>query len=44
MATRVSRTQGTMLGFLVAEDEVIRGERERPGPAARWNAEGTVCE
>lgn len=41
---RLMSTQGTMLGFLVGEDEIIRGERERPGPAVRWNAEGTVCE
>lgn len=24
--------QGTMLGFWVGEDEVVRGLRERPGP------------
>ncbi len=35
--------QGTMLGFWVGEDAIIRGLRERPGPPLRWNDEGTVC-
>ena len=28
----------------VGEDEIIRGERERPGPLVKWNEDGTVCE
>jgi hypothetical protein len=35
--------QGTMIGQLLGEDEIIRGVRERPGPAVEWNEEGTVC-
>ena len=34
---------GTMLGFWVGEDEVVRGLRGRPGPPVRWNEDGTVC-
>jgi hypothetical protein len=37
------REQGTMVGHLLGEDEVMRGVRERPGPPVSWNAEGTVC-
>lgn len=35
--------QGTMVGFLAGEDEIIRGLRERPGPPVTWNDEGTTC-
>lgn len=35
--------QGTMIGQLLGEDEVICGVRERPGPPVEWNEEGTVC-
>ena len=31
---------GTMVGILVAEDEIIRGERERPGPPVTETAPG----
>ncbi len=41
---RLVPTEGTFLALLVGEDEIIRGERERPGPPVKWNAEGTVCE
>lgn len=41
---RLMSTQGTMLGLLVGEDEIIRGERERPGPPVKWDAGGKVCE
>jgi hypothetical protein len=27
--------QGTMVGFMLGEDEIIRGVRERPGPPVR---------
>ncbi len=35
---------GTMTGFFVGEDEIIRGLKERPGPPVMWNGDGTVCE
>ena len=35
--------QGTMLGFWVGEDAIVRGEAERSGPPVEWNDEGTVC-
>ena len=35
--------QGTMVGHLLGEDEIVRGIRERPGPPAKWNDRGTVC-
>ena len=35
--------QGTMLGFWVGEDAIVRGLRERPGPPVTGNEEGTVC-
>jgi len=31
---------GTMVGILVAEDAIIRGERERPGPPVTETAPG----
>jgi hypothetical protein len=40
---RLVPTEGTFLAMLVGEDEIIRGERERPGPPVTWNEEGTVC-
>lgn len=36
--------QGTMVGHLLGEDELIRGVRERAGPAATWNEDWAVCE
>jgi hypothetical protein len=39
----LAKTHGTIVAFLVAEEEVLRGERERPGPPVTWNAAGTVC-
>lgn len=36
--------QGTMVGHLLGEDEIMRGIRERPGPSVKWNDAGTVCE
>ncbi len=35
--------QGTFIGTLLGEDEVIRGVRERKGPPVEWNGDGTVC-
>ncbi len=32
--------QGTMLGFWVGEDEIVRGLRERPGPPVRESRPG----
>ncbi len=40
----LAKTHGTVVSFLVCEEEVLRGERERPGPAVTWNERGTVCE
>lgn len=34
---------GTWLLMFVGEDEIVRGERERPGPPVKWNEERTVC-
>ncbi len=34
---------GTMLGFWVGEDAIIRGEMERPGPPVTWSEDGTTC-
>lgn len=41
---RLIPTQGTLITLWLGEDEIMRGERERPGTPAKWNAEGTVCE
>ncbi len=41
---RIVSEQGTLIGHLVGEDEIIRGVRERLGPPVKWNDEGTVCE
>jgi len=37
---RLMREHGTMVGILVAEDAIIRGERERPGPPVVETAPG----
>lgn len=34
---------GTIVGFMLGEDKIMRGVRERPGPPVEWNDEGTVC-
>jgi hypothetical protein len=39
----LQREHGTMMGFFVGEDEIIRGVRERPGPPVEWNGDGTTC-
>ena len=31
----VMQEHGTMMGFFVGEDEIMRGERERPGPPVK---------
>lgn len=36
---RLMSTQGTMLGHLVGEDEIMRGERERTGAPVKWNCD-----
>jgi hypothetical protein len=35
--------QGTVVGLLLGEDKIMRGEIECPGPPVEWNDEGTVC-
>jgi hypothetical protein len=35
--------EGTVVGLLLGEDMIMRGEIERPGPPVEWNDEGTVC-
>ena len=40
---RLIPTEGSFLALLVGEDEIIHGEKERPGPPVTWNEEGTVC-
>jgi hypothetical protein len=37
---RLMRDHGTMLGHFIGEDEIICGERERPGPPARETSPG----
>lgn len=37
---RLIPTQGAVLGMLVGEDEVVRGERERPGPPVHETSPG----
>jgi hypothetical protein len=37
---RLIREHGTMVGILVAEDAIISGERERPGPPVTETAPG----
>jgi len=34
------REQGTMVGHFLGEDEIIRGVREKPGPAVREISSG----
>lgn len=41
---RLVPTQGWIISYWLGEDEIMRGERERPGRPVKWNAEGTVCE
>ena len=41
---RLIAEQGTMVGHLLGENEIMRGVRERPGPPVKWNDEGTVCD
>ena len=38
--TRLMSEHGTMLGHFVGEDQIIRGERERPGPPVRETSPG----
>ena len=35
--------QGTVVGLLLGEDMIMRGEIERPGLPVEWSDEGTVC-
>jgi len=37
---RLADTQGTMITLWLGEDEIIRGERERPGPPVTETAPG----
>ena len=37
---RLMREHGTMVGILVAEDAIISGERERPGPPVTERSPG----
>jgi hypothetical protein len=37
---RLMDEHGTMVGILVAEDEIMRGERERPGPPVTERSPG----
>lgn len=37
---RLMGEHGTMLGHFVGEDQIIRGERERPGPPVRETSPG----
>jgi hypothetical protein len=37
---RLVATQGTVLELRLGEDEIIRGERERPGPPVRETSPG----
>jgi hypothetical protein len=34
------REHGTLIGEFVGEDEIMRGERERPGPPVRETSPG----
>lgn len=34
---------GQLVGMLVGEDRIIRGEKKRTGPPAEWSEDGTVC-
>jgi len=37
---RLVPTQGTVIAMLLGEDEIIRGERERPGPPVKETSPG----
>ena len=37
---RLMGNHGTMIGHFVGEDQIIRGERERPGPPVRETSPG----
>ena len=37
---RILRENGTLLGHLVGEDQIMRGEREHPGPPVRETSPG----
>jgi hypothetical protein len=37
---RLAKTQGTIILLFLGEDEIIRGERERPGPPVRETSPG----
>lgn len=37
---RLVPTQGTVIAMLLGEDEIIRGERERPGPPVKATSPG----
>ena len=37
---RILSEHGTLLGMLVGEDQIMRGERERPGPPVRETSPG----
>jgi hypothetical protein len=37
---RIAQTQGTMVLMFLGEDQIIRGERERPGPPVRETSPG----
>jgi hypothetical protein len=37
---RLMGEHGTMLGHFVGEDQIVRGERERPGPPVRETSPG----
>jgi hypothetical protein len=37
---RLVPTQGTVIQLFLGEDEIIRGERERPGPPVRESSSG----
>src|ERR687893_1433044 len=37
---RIVSEHGTLLGMMVGEDQIMRGERERPGPPVRETSPG----
>ena len=37
---RILSEHGTMVGMMVGEDQIMRGERERPGPPVRETSPG----
>jgi hypothetical protein len=40
---RLVPTHGTIVTLMLGEDEIMRGERERPGPPVEWDDKGQVC-